>query len=725
MLTGLIFCLSSFVAGPWPGLDIATFRNDEEKQRSQGLLDMFEKHINIYPGKPGPTSLFFLLKGDEESLIRANEMIIQGNVRDAFPILHGFPDKISQESSEILKKWIRDHLQEGSWHWTRSTKLYNINWPLQACEVLILGGEMMGDLDAASHGYNKLREVLDGIVKLPIGTVSEFNSPTYYGVDIGPLAHIAHYSTNEGCRIKAMLLEERLWLDLATRYNPNMGQLAGPFSRVYHDGLVGATSIARSQMYKVFDESIYTQFDMAMHYPHYWDLAFAPSIAFQTYHCPDYIRHLALGKVLPYEVRGTSAGDRFGSYPFSFTDLHTYVTKDWTLGSNSRNWLDGNQNAACVAYWRRKQTKVRSMKDFKVLVSRYQINDSGPDAASLEQPEMGRICSLQDKGTIIAAYKPKKKADPHHKVKGIEEIIGSKVYNLRLDIQIPLYEDMDELYVGYRPVDPHSPMIETVWDNRVYIRDGDVFIGIRPLEPTEFGIRRPLRIRRFNGFLIISIFNLDSSSPRELSDEELDHCKNGFIMEISSASEYPDLNQFRNHFENGKANGELDGDIRTIDYKTDSQTMMMKYNMVTEEFIERTVNDKSVEYPLFSCPNAAISVDGQIIIGDSRLETNPGIYALLIADPEKEIYAAYNFADELVPMKLQTPAGVVRADRIGFSKIVFRTQDSPILEIWAVEREGAIAFPVLPDMKVVYNGEDMTAKLTVEKVENVGILELE
>ena len=702
----------------WIGLEIAKFNDDEEKQRSQKLLDMFEEHINNYPGYPGETPLFLLLKGDEESLIRANEMIIRGNTRDAIAILHDFPDKLAQEAAETLKKWIRDHIKEGSWHWTRSTKLYNINWPLQACEVLILGGEMMNNNIAASHGYNKLQEVIDGITRLPIGTVSEFNSPTYYGVDIGPLAQIAHYTINEGCRIKAMLLEERLWLDLATRYNPNIGQLAGPFSRVYHDGLVGATSIARSQMFKAFDDSIYTQFDLAMHYPHYWDLAFAPLIAFQSFHCPDYIRRLALEKALPYEVRGTSAGDNFGSYPFSFTDLHTYITENWTLGSNSRNWLDGNQNAACIAYWRRKRTKMRSMRDFKVLVSRYQINDSGPDVASLEQPEMGRISSLQDKGTIIAAYKPKKQADPHHKVKGIEEVIGNSVHSLRLDIQIPLYEDVDELYVGYRPVDAHNPIVETNWDNRIYIKDGDVFIGIRPLEPTEFSSHRSLHIRRLNEFLIISIYNLDAKSPRELSDEELDHCKNGFIMEVSSNSEYPDLNRFRNHFEKGKVTDELDGDIRSISYVNGSQSMTMKYNMVTEEFVERIVNNEIIKYPLFECPNALISTDGLIVIGDTRLETEPGVYAWLIADSEQGVYAAYNFTDNIAFMKLETPVGIIQSDGIGFSKIVFRTKGVPILEVWAVEREGLMAFPVFPEMKVIFNGKDVTSEVLIEKVDD-------
>ena len=114
--------------------------------------------------------------------------------------------------------------------------------------------------------------------------------------------------------------------------------------------------------------------------------------------------------------------------------------------------------------------------------------------------------------------------------------------------------------------------------------------------------------------------------------------------------------------------------------------------------------------------NAAISVEGRIIIGDTRLETEPGIYAWLIADSEQEVYAAYNFTDQLAPIKLETPSGIVQADGIGFSKIVLRTKGNPTLEIWAAERSGVIAFPVFPEMKIMYNGEDVTEKITIEKM---------
>ena len=711
VLAGLALAGGADGADRWPGLKRATFERPELRDRAVALLDMFEQHERSFPGKPGLNELFLLIKGDAESVAQANARLAsdKGEARDFFVILHHFRDLLTDDAVAGMDKWIRAHIREGSWQWTRTTQLYNINWPLQACEVLILGGEMMNDPKAANHGYAKLQEVLDGLTRLPIGTVSEFNSPTYYGVDIDPLQKIAQYTTNEEYRIKAMILEERLWLDLASRYSPTIRQLAGPYSRVYHDGLVGGTAIARTQMFKALNSGIYTQFDLAMQYPHYWDLTRTPSTAFQNFHCPEYIAAIAAGKTYPYRVLGTSAGDEFRGYPFAKLDLDTCIAEDWALGSNSRHWLDGGQNAACILYWR-KRPEVTSMKDFKVAVSRYQVNDGGPNVASLEQPEMGRLHSLQDAGTVLVAYRPKTET--------------TKVHSLRLDLQIPLYDDVDELSIGYRPVDPHAPDVATTADNRVYIRDGNVMIGIRPVAPDNLGAQRPLRVRRSNGFLLVSICNLDLPEAKEFAQADLLHCRNGFVLEVSDTSRWADLNAFRNHFEAGQLEDKLEGDSRSITYTNGGQVLSMAYNMATEEFEKRTVNGQPVAYPLFSCPHAIIGTEGTLSLGRTHLTTEPGTYAWLVADEKQRVYAAYNFTDKLVPVQLETPDGIVRAEKLGFGKIVFRPRGKPVIEVWAVKRDGPVVFPRSRGAKATLNGKDVTQKLERATVDGTDVLRL-
>ena len=62
-------------------------------------------------------------------------------------------------------------------------------------------------------------------------TVAEFNSPTYYGVDLCALAQWRRCGKSELVREIGGLLEAGLWEDLSLFYNPHLRSLAGPFTR--------------------------------------------------------------------------------------------------------------------------------------------------------------------------------------------------------------------------------------------------------------------------------------------------------------------------------------------------------------------------------------------------------------------------------------------------------------------------------------------------------------
>ena len=111
-------------------------------------------------------------------------------------------------------------------------------------------------------------------------------------------------------------------------------------------------------------------------------------------------------------------------------------------------------------------------------------------------------------------------------------------------------------------------------------------------------------------------------------------------------------------------------------------------------------------------------------MGRTRLTVNQDTYAWLIADDSIATYAAYNFADPLTPMTMETPAGTVKASGMGFGKVVFRTRGTPALEVWAVQREGPITFPVLPDARATLNGKDVTDRLVRQTLEGVSVFSL-
>ena len=378
----------------------------------------------------------------------------------------------------------------------------------------------------------------------------------------------------------------------------------------YTPGLVGASACGHSDIFKVFDRDVIMDFPIAVEScgtP--VELNWIPLIAFQPFRCPDYIRQIATEKSWPYEVRGVSAFDAWEGLPFTRFDLHTYLTEKWTLGSQSRDYLDGHCAAACIAHWA-KRFPVHGMQDFKVLFSRYQINDSATNFTKPIQPELGRMHSLQDGGTVLVFYKPK--TSQVRKVR-YKDTYERGMRSMRLDLQIPLYNgnEIDQLLIGNRAIDPRSPNVVTDWSSNawIYLRDGDVFLGIHPLEPTNLGGERPLRMRRYDKFLSISISNLDVPDPREIPDDVLDRCKNGFVLQMGDTVHYPTLDDFRRH--SGRVTEEATGEegVRSVCYRYGDRSLEMKYNMVTEEFMERKVNGQPSAYPLFNCPDAYITDD--------------------------------------------------------------------------------------------------------------------
>jgi len=63
--------------------------------------------------------------------------------------------------------------------------------------------------------------------------VSEFNSPTYCGVDLATLGFWRRYGSCPRIREIGAILEEGIWRDVMTYYNPAMRNICGPYSRAY------------------------------------------------------------------------------------------------------------------------------------------------------------------------------------------------------------------------------------------------------------------------------------------------------------------------------------------------------------------------------------------------------------------------------------------------------------------------------------------------------------
>ena len=65
------------------------------------------------------------------------------------------------------------------------------------------------------------------------GTFFEYNSPTYYGVDLYGLALWREYGSTARMRAMGAQMEAALWTDIARYYQPSLRNIAGPYDRSY------------------------------------------------------------------------------------------------------------------------------------------------------------------------------------------------------------------------------------------------------------------------------------------------------------------------------------------------------------------------------------------------------------------------------------------------------------------------------------------------------------
>lgn len=75
-------------------------------------------------------------------------------------------------------------------------------------------------------------------------TLSEYNAPTYYGIDSWALgAQLKYGPPNSTMTASAKVILQEMWTDLADHYNPYLGNMVGPYDRAYTRDMTQQSSV--------------------------------------------------------------------------------------------------------------------------------------------------------------------------------------------------------------------------------------------------------------------------------------------------------------------------------------------------------------------------------------------------------------------------------------------------------------------------------------------------
>jgi len=159
---------------------------------------------------------------------------------------------ILREHGQLLPDSLRERLRESlriavdgvlkGWYALRFTSMSpgqaeeywgHDNYTLMYIEILLLGGEVTGYPEAVEAGREAFRRWRELVLTRGM---HEYSSPTYYGVDLDALGHIASFAEDPAIRGAAEAMWQYLWTDMAcavTNHNLLGAVMDGAHSRSY------------------------------------------------------------------------------------------------------------------------------------------------------------------------------------------------------------------------------------------------------------------------------------------------------------------------------------------------------------------------------------------------------------------------------------------------------------------------------------------------------------
>lgn len=477
----------------------------------------YSEHQTVYG------AMAYLQSGDPERVARANRILGRLNtLKDRFALnavvltmlkLHHM---IEPAVREKLRELLRDFLDVPAEDIVAGR---NTNLPLQTWTARIAAGLWFNRPDVVDRAYAAL-EQLTQLVK-DHGTIPEFNSPVYHGVTLAMLRTICLLGESRTSALAARL-EKHLWDEVALRFHPTLRILGGPWSRIYHDGLVGAASLLTVLLDMVW--GAFYDPGVAELYEHGFEMNCGGLFASFADECPCR-PELALQKRLPLTVisRAEQVDYRLGTdwVPGGVAELTTWMDERLCVGTATRSHGHGMQNATYYAAWTRTGQPVERLDDLGVAFTRFIQNGRRPGERQYKYrnhfngytmvinscywADDGRPFAVQSGPTALIVYVPK----------GQERLY---VRSLEVMLVCPRVDTVDAVLVDGRPVDPKG--YEGNPAASVVVRSGAASLGLRFCAVDPSLTQPKLHVETCRDHLFVGLELVAFPHERELPESE-------------------------------------------------------------------------------------------------------------------------------------------------------------------------------------------------------------
>jgi hypothetical protein len=488
--------------------------------------------------------------------------------------------------------------------------MYNDNFANMAIYTLLVAGEIFDMPEYFQKGMEKLEGVADLFRRN--GALMEFGSNTYTPIDTLAIAEIAEYVKDEKAQKFALMCEERMWVEITTRYHPGTPRMAGPHSRAYSIDTVGHPHLFSGLAWFVFGDRVFSNPVPDLFEPHEKQVMHGglenltlPNIAWiinTTYHCPEYLAEHAFNKKYPYETKymtGCIPGNIISNVPEDMMHEYggwrgrnyTYMTRGFAMGTAMVQFHGGALSESFYITYRNKD-EAKRIFDTGAVYSRYIFNYKLPGQANeynifgkadaMAFRDEGRKISVQDKGTALVTYKPKQ-----------YERGCMKSAKLSMMIPVHFFDDL-EIHTDSGEITglPYSSKER----ENVYVGVHESFFAFIPLEVTDLGRDGFLKIEKANDHILISFYNYEGPE-KSLTAKQMILSSNGFACVARAKAE--DMDTFISEAGEYSLKDEMqrqEGSLsRRVRFKNGETELSLMYSPLTEGVFVNTVNKKPVD----------------------------------------------------------------------------------------------------------------------------------
>lgn len=613
---------------------------------------------------------------------------VQFALEQLVPFVLDYGDRISVDLRAELLAAIRDGAAEIA---RLNVAVWYTNITLLDILNTVLAGQALHDPALLARGRHRIDEWIAFTNRS--GAVPEYNSPTYAAVDLAALAELAERTTDEIVRVKAQVMEERLWIHTALHYHHPTAQLAGPHSRAYHNDVTGGICGIKHTLFRQLDDDrLLRRSEYATQRQHEGSVRAGRC----PYHLPRYLERLLRWKPERFAI-GETAVAEMGM------DLMSFMTPEYALGTASVH--NNAQNDRLILYYRAPEPR-----QVGVLFSRYIVNEKifgshyhATDRSTANNiNEEGMFWGFQHENKSIALYA----LEPQHE----------PVHSLKTEIYLLDAPELGEIWLNDAPITlSETPRRLTPHDS-LSIADGDTYIALRPLAPENLGDDAPIMLAERNGELVLSIYNYYQGETKRFWEYSSlsgpfyrRNIRAGFIIEVGDRAEYGDFAAFRAHIARGAIDDRMDGAVRTVRYASGADLLEIAVDLAANRLLRRRINGATYQAPMLASPVALQSTGGILAVGAARLSCG-GVPAWLVADDDAGCWAAANPADEETIWHFTTPAATVDVAAFGFGRMAIYAGGQVTIDLLATSRAAPVRITCDAAPRVIWNGVDVSAE---------------